>query len=351
MGSRRSFPAGNRSGDFALKLLPDFRFSPCIARFLASILVALAFICAAHPAQAQPQVPPLRVQVRLVNVFVNVTDQTGAPIPGLTKNDFSVFDNGQQQQIAVFEQHSDRPLSIVLAIDTSGSVQKDLGLETEDAREFIHALLRPSDRVAVLDFNTAVHQVVPFTNNLRVIDTALRRLSRGPATALYAALVQGAQQLAPLHGRKVLIVISDGGNTVDGVDYPQALDAARRAQAMIYPIIDLPIINDAGRDIAGEHALITLSQQTGGKYYYAQSGNLQPVFNRVASDLRTEYLLAYYPKSVHRRFSHYHAITVKLNVPRASSYQVTYRTGYYADSGNHQNMLGPADGGPNGSLR
>lgn len=324
---------------------------PRISRFIPTILLILLLPFATHAAGAQqPQAPPLRVQVRLVNVFVNVTDQTGAPIPGLTKNDFSVFDNGHPQKISVFERHSNLPLSIVLAIDTSGSVQKNLRLETQDAREFIHSLLRPIDQVEILNFNTSVHRVLPFTNNLKAVDRTLRHLSKGPATALYAALSQAAHDLAPLHDRKVIIVISDGGNTVPGVDYPQALDAAIRAQAMIYSVIDLPIINDAGRNIAGEHALITLSQQTGGKYYYAQSGDLQPVFQRVASDLRTEYLLAYYPRKTHRHFSRYHAITVKLNRPNASKYQVTYRTGYYANPGKN-NMLGPADGGPSGVLR
>jgi Ca-activated chloride channel family protein len=318
--------------------------------FLVSTLLALLLPWAAPVAAAQQQVPPLRVQVRLVNVFVNVTDHTGAPIPGLNKSDFSVLDNGQPQNIAVFEQHSHRPLSIVLAIDTSGSVQKDLRLETTKAREFIHSLLRPTDQVAILDFNTSVHQALPFTNSPRAIDHALRHLSKGPATALYAAIAQAARQLAPLHGRKVIIVVSDGGNTVSGIGYPQALDSAIRAQAMIYSVIDLPIINDAGRDIAGEHALITLAQQTGGKYYYAQSGNLQPVFDRVADDLRTEYLLAYYPRQTRRHFSSYHAITVHLNRPDASQYQVTYRTGYYAGP-DHNNLLGPSDGGPDGNLR
>ena len=334
-----------------MSFLPPFLLTSRFRRPNAPHLAVFLLLFAALPVLAQPQTPRMKVQVRLVNVFVNVTDQTGAPIPGLTQNNFSVFDNGHSQKIAVFEQHSDLPLSIVIAIDTSGSVQKDLRLETENARQFIHALLRPVDRVEILDFNTSVHQVLPFTNNLHLVDRALRHLSKGPATALYAALQQAAQNLAPLHGRKVIIVISDGGNTVPGVDYPQALDAAIRAQAMIYSVIDLPIINDAGRDIAGEHALITLSQQTGGKYYYAQSGNLQPIFDRVAGDLRTEYLLAYYPKQRHRRFSNYHAITVKLNAPGASKYQLTYRTGYYAGQTGQKDSLGPADGGPNNPLR
>lgn len=332
-------------------MIPAANFRPAPRSRIPPLLLFTLFCFAAAPlARAQQQPPTLHVQVRLVNVFVNVTDQTGAPIPGLTAANFSVLDNGQPQKIAVFEQHSDLPLSIVLAIDTSGSVQKDLDLESRDAREFIHSLLRPIDRVEVLDFNTTVHRVVPFTSNQRAIDKALRHLSRGPATALYAALAEAAHDLAPLHGRKVILVISDGGNTVSGVDYPQALHAAIRAQAMIYSLIDLPILNDAGRDIAGEHALITLSQQTGGKFYYAQSGYLQPVFDRVASDLRTEYLLAYYPKQTGRHFSSYHAITVQLQLPNTSQYQLTYRTGYYTGPQN-TGMLGPEDGGPSGNIR
>jgi Ca-activated chloride channel homolog len=290
---------------------------------------AALLLLSAVPFAAAQNFPPLRVQVRLVNVFVNVTNAAGAPVGGLAKSDFSVSEDGRPQKISIFERQSELPLSIALAIDTSGSVQKDLGVEKQAAREFVQSLLRPQDQLEVLDFNTTVREVVPFTNNLHRIDHGIDDLSKGPATALYAAISLAAQRLAPFHGRKVLVVISDGGNTVPGVNYDQALEEAVRGEAMIYSIIDLPVINDAGRDIGGEHALITLSQETGGKYYYAESGNLTAVFEQLAEDLRTEYLLGYYPAKTPPSHSDYHSITVKLNTP--ADYSLSYRTGYYTN--------------------
>jgi Ca-activated chloride channel homolog len=293
-------------------------------------LAAALLLLSAVPFAAAQDFPPLRIQVRLVNVFVNVTNATGAPVTTLDQENFSVFEDGHPQKISVFERQSELPLSIALAIDTSGSVQKDLGIEKQAAREFAQTLLRPQDQFEVLDFNTTVREVVPFTNDLHRIDHGIDDLSKGPATALYAAISLASQRLAPFHGRKVLVVISDGGNTVPGVNYDQALEAAVRGEAMIYSIIDLPVINDAGRDIGGEHALITLAQETGGKYYYAESGDLTAVFEQLAKDLRTEYLIGYYPAKTPLSHSDYHAITVKLNPPAA--YTLTYRTGYYTNS-------------------
>ena len=188
------------------------------------------------------------------------------------------------------------PLSIVLAIDTSGSTHKDLSLEKSAAHNFVHALMRPVDQLDLMDFNSDVREVVPFTNNVHRVDAGLENLSIGPATALYDAVYLASQILAPRRGRKVLVIISDGGNTVKGVDYAQALEQARRGEVMIYSIIDLPVVADAGRETGGEHALITLSQETGGKYYYADEGNLDKAFRQVSEDLRTQYLIGYYPE-------------------------------------------------------
>lgn len=295
----------------------------------ALLCTALLLLC---PALAGAQdFPPIRVQVRLVNVFVSVTDANGAPIGGLNKDDFAVADNGHPQKIAVFERQTQIPLSIALAIDTSGSVQKDLAVEKQNAREFVHTILRPTDRLAVIDFNTTVRQVVPFTSNLHQIDSGIDDLSKGPATALYSAIQTASQNLAPFRGRKVLVLMTDGGNTVPGVDYDQALEQAVRGEVMIYSIIDLPVINDAGRDIGGEHALITMSQETGGKYYYAENGDLAPVFARLAEDLRTEYLIGYYPVKFPLSHSDLHTITITLKSPTAASDHLSYRTGYYTD--------------------
>jgi Ca-activated chloride channel family protein len=293
----------------------------------------------------QTEFPPLRVQVGLVNVFVNVTNAQGAPVTGLRKQDFSILEDGRPQKIALFETRSDRPLSIVLAIDTSGSVRKDLEAETRAAREFIRAMLRPQDRVEIVDFNTSVHEAVPFTNNPKKIDRGLKRLSKGPATSLYAAIAFGAEELAQRPGRKVLVVISDGGNTVANGSYQQALEEAVRARAMIFSVIDLPVINDAGRDVGGEHAMIALSEATGGEYYYEADGGLQSVFGRLSTALRTEYLMGYYPKHSPHDHRNYHAITVRLRDPHGSGWRLSYRRGYYTGA-----RAPHEDGGPDGAM-
>ncbi|HEX5235190.1 MAG TPA: VWA domain-containing protein [Silvibacterium sp.] len=298
---------------------------------------AWALLLATVPWMSAQQAPPIRVNVRLVNVFVNVTDANGGPVGGLNKQDFILSEDGRPQTIAYFERDTDMPLWIVLAIDTSGSTRKDLPVERAAARNFVHALLRPADRLDLMDFNSDVREVVPFTANAGRIDSGLNNLDYGPATALYDAIYLASQSLAPHHGRKVLLLISDGGNTESGVDYPQALEAARRGDVMVYSIIDLPIMADAGRDTEGEHAMITMSQDTGGKYYYANAGNLRDVFRKVSEDLRTQYLLGYYPdrEVAGADYSErdFRSITVKLvNTAQANGYFVQNRTGYYADA-------------------
>ena len=273
--------------------------------------------------------PPIRVDVKLVNVFVNVTDANGAPVGGLTKDNFILSEDGRPQKIAVFDRESAVPLSIVLAIDTSGTVHKDSSIELHAAREFVHALMRPVDQLDLMSFASDVSEVVPFTNNLHQIDSGLERLRGGPATALYDTIFLASQSLAGRPGRKVLVLITDGDDTVQGVDYPRALEQALRSEVLVYSIIDVPIEADAGRDTAGEHALITLSQETGGKHYYAASIGLEKAFQQVSEDLRTQYLLGYYP-SVHSASREFRTISVSLNgVTGAADYSLRHRTGYY----------------------
>jgi Ca-activated chloride channel family protein len=291
----------------------------------------LAFIL---PATPQEPPPTFHVKVHLVNVFVNVTNANGAPIGGLTQSDFALTEDGVPQKIAYFERETNMPLSLVLAIDTSGSVRKDTDIELRAAHDFMRALLRPTDRLDLLDFNSSAREVVPFTADTRRLDQGLNNLDYGPATALYDTIYLAAQMLGPRSGRKALIVISDGGNTVKGVDFQQALDQAIRGEVMVYSLIDIPIPSDAGRDTGGEHALITLSQETGGKYFYAEYGDVAAAFRKISEDLRTQYLIGYYP--VQRRTdTDFRRIQVTLtsSAPKSTSpYTLRYRPGYYAQA-------------------
>jgi Ca-activated chloride channel family protein len=283
-----------------------------------------------EPSDAQNSDTTFKVDVKLVNVFVTVTDDHGAPIANLTKDNFQLLEDGKPQKIAVFAKESALPLNIVLDIDTSLSTRKDLPLELSSARRFSHAILRPVDAISLYGFSEIVSEVVPFTSDAKSIDRGIDRIRLGSATAMYDALYLGAHALEPRQGRKVMVVITDGGDTVSKVDYKEALRAAQEAEALVYSIIVVPIEASAGRDIGGEHALIQLSEDTGGKYFYATSvSQLDEAFQKISDELRTQYLLAYYP-SQRMSDSEFRRIQVSVNgLPAGTDFKVRHRTGYY----------------------
>ncbi|MGA2889147.1 MAG: VWA domain-containing protein [Terracidiphilus sp.] len=288
-------------------------------------------LLALAPLALPAQEVTFHVDVKLVSVFVNVTDQNGAIVGGLTRDDFALAEDGRPQQIAVFERQSELPLNLTLAIDTSGSVQKDLAEEADAAKRFAHALLRPQDQMSLLQFATNVRELTPFTNKLSQIDHGLGQLRGDWATALYDAICLGSERLGGKEGRRVLVLVSDGDDTAKNSTYGQAIEQALRNEVMIYSIIDVPIEASAGRDLGGEHALITLAEQTGGKSFYVSEGGLDKAFARVSDDLRTQYLLGYYPQH-QAKGTNFHRVQV--TVPRAAdqAFNIRHRTGYYADS-------------------
>jgi Ca-activated chloride channel homolog len=293
-------------------------------------LSALA-ICAAINLPAQTPDVTLKVDVKLVNVFVNVTDANGAIVGDLTRDDFALAEDNRPQEIAVFERQSELPLNLTLEIDTSASVYKDRSIEQEAAKRFVHALMRPQDQMSLIEFSTYVSELSDFTNNVKLIDRGLGSLRGGDATALYEAIYLGAQRLAGRPGRKVLVLVSDGSDTVNNTTYPEALEQALRDEVMIYSIIDVPIAASAGRDTGGEHALITLAEQTGGKSFYANDGGLDKAFAKVSDDLRTQYLLGYYPHNQEPGVN-FHRLHVTIPRAASESFNIRYRTGYYGDS-------------------
>ncbi len=296
-----------------------------------SLINGLACFALLAPLALAAQDTTFRMDVKLVNLFVNVTDKTGAIVGGLAKDDFQVLEDGRPQKIAIFERQSELPLNLTLAIDTSGSTYKDRYLEYNAAKGFIHALLRQQDQMSLIEFATDVRQLVDFTNKVSQLDHGLSALRGGDATALYDAIYLGSRDLAKKQGRKVLVLVSDGGDTAKSTTYAEAQEQALRCEVMIYSIIDVPIEASAGRDLGGEHALITLAEQTGGKSFYASDGGLDKAFARVSDDLRTQYLLGYYP---HDQVLGLNFHRLQVTVPRAAAdaFNIRYRSGYYADS-------------------
>jgi Ca-activated chloride channel family protein len=285
------------------------------------------------PAQSQATTEPdttLKVDVKLVNVYVTVTDAHGAPVAGLKKENFAVQEDGREQTISVFDKESAVPLSIALAIDTSLSTRHDLPLEQASAKRFARAILRPVDALSVFGFSETVLQSTGYTAELKRIDEGIDHIRLGAATALFDAVYLASRSLDRRQGRKVMVLITDGGDTASKVDYKAAARSAEEAEALVYSIIVVPIESSAGRETGGEHALIQLSEDTGGKYYYATSmSQLDDAFRQISDELRTQYLLAYYP-SQRTSNSQFRRIQAGVTGPaEAASYHVRHRAGYY----------------------
>lgn len=276
-----------------------------------------------------------KVNVKLVNVYVTVADARGAPVGGLLKENFKLSEDGVPQDVRVFARESELPLSIVLAIDSSLSTRTSLKLELESARRFIHEIMRKQDALSLYQFAEQVDELVHFTSNLQTIDRGIDRVRVGSATALFDAIYLGSQALEKREGRKVLVVITDGGDTMSQVNFQEALRAAQQSEAIVYSIIIVPIESSAGRNTGGEHALIQFSNDTGGRYYYAKSfPELDKVFQQISDQLRTQYLLGYYPKARETEGDYRRLEVTLVPAPDAtpgelSGYVARHRTGYY----------------------
>ena len=284
-----------------------------------------------------PEIPTIHIESRLVSVALNVVDEHGAPVPGLTIDDFELAEDGQPQRIANFDRESATPLKIVLAVDASESVFNDEHLEREAAKKFMESLLRKQDQIDLMDFADDVDELVSFTSDTKKIDSGLGRLQHGDATALYDAVYLASQRLGetPSSGgqRRVVVLITDGENTTHHGSYDAALEQAQRAGAMIYALIIVPVAADAGRNTGGEHALIQLARDTGGKYYYVEDKHdLSPAFQHVSDDLRTQYTVGYYAPRKSLGDDNLRHIQLQLKDPALRArYTLRYRTSYYAN--------------------
>lgn len=274
-----------------------------------------------------------RVDVRLVRLLVTVKDDMGRLIGSLGKEEFAVYDNGVRQEISVFERHTEQPLSVSLLIDTSSSTGKELRYEVQSVERFLKALFgegNPKDEASLVEFNDEVILRSSFTRRLERLRRALGELKAGGGTSIYDAIYLAADRMEGRDGRHVIVAVTDGGNTTSYKSYQEALEAIHRADAVFYAIVVMPITNDPGRNIGGENALASLAASSGGRIFYPSVGaTLDQAFADILRDLRTQYLLAYYPKDVPPSKDRFHRVTIRLPRPdlRALS-----RNGYYGDS-------------------
>jgi Ca-activated chloride channel family protein len=283
------------------------RHTPLIARPAAPIVLAGAFLLIAATTQLNvearqraDQDPRARIrsEVNLVGTLASVLDKNGRPALDLAADQFEIYEEGVKQKIEIFEPETQQPLDLTLMIDSSLSETKDLDFETEAASRFIQKLVRPADRLALFEFADAVTQLAPFSSNVPTLQAALKHIVPGDGTAIYDAVYLGSEALArnPSGRRRVIVLVTDAGETTSRADFETARRAALRADALLYTIVVRVVKNESGRNTAGEHALETIADSTGGATYFPDTaGELGEMFDRIDRELRTQYRLGYYP--------------------------------------------------------
>jgi len=251
-------------------------------------------------------------------------------VTNLGKEDFRISDSDVPQEIAVFERNTSLPLSVAVMIDTSGSTQKDLHYEIDSVMRFIPALLgagNPQDAFALFSFNWRTNLEADFSRSSKRAEHALHALHGEGGTSLYDAIYLASDSLTEREGRHVMVVVTDGGDTTSFKKYGDALAAAQRSDVVLYPIVVVPIVADAGRNIGGEHALATLAASTGGRIFYPETfGQLDKVFAEILQELRTQYMIGFYPRDVKEQPRLFHTVSVQTRNP---SLRVSARSGYY----------------------
>ncbi len=275
---------------------PSHRLPLRLAAFLLPLLMLAGSV------RARTQVARggrLRTEVDLVNVWVNVQDGSGRPVTGLPRDAFSVFDEGTQQQIAVFEAETQQPVDLALMIDTSLSAAKEMEFEGNAAMRFIRKVLRPQDTLALYTFAEHVDRLTPFTSNEATLEAAVKRMRGGAGTSLYDAIYLSSGELARQRPgrRRVIVLVTDAGETTSRATFEDARHSAVSAEALLYTIVIRAVKSDALRDLGGEHALAAITDSTGGAMFLADElGQLDALFEEIDRELRTQYLLAFYPQ-------------------------------------------------------
>ncbi|HWZ98461.1 MAG TPA: VWA domain-containing protein [Candidatus Dormibacteraeota bacterium] len=240
----------------------------------------------------------IRVKVNLVNVLVSVLDENNRPSPDLPVEAFQVSEEGNPQKIEIFERETQQPLDLALMIDASLSAQIQMPNERAAAAHFIQQVVRPGDHLAVFGFDENVTRVADFSDKVSALQDAVKRIPPGAGTSIYDAIVLGSKSLAGQKGerRHVIILVTDGGETTSRADFEAARKAAVRSETLLYTILIRSIKNEGGRNTAGEHALQTITETTGGAMFFPDSADdLGIVFDQIDRELRTQYRLAYYP--------------------------------------------------------
>jgi Ca-activated chloride channel homolog len=263
----------------------------------------------------------------------------------LRREDFEILEDGVPQEIANFARDADLPLRLVMLFDTSLSVSQKLEFERRAAAKFFARIIRPQDRAALFALSTDITCLQDFTNRVPLLVNALAQLKAQGATSLYDGIYLASDYLKPARGRRIIVIVSDGGDTTSGKRLLEALANAQQADAVIFAVFtgNRYYYSQNLRDLAGERALETLCFETGGYNYKPKATpgalgeevdqeslkELDQAFADLAQQLRTQYTLGFYSTN-EKRDGSFRKLSVRIKKP---GYAARARAGYYAPKG------------------
>jgi VWFA-related protein len=250
-----------------------------------------------------------------------VTDRSGGLVKGLTAADFEVLEGGQPQPITKFELVENLPLTVGIALDTSGSMESSLVEAREAAAGFVKSVLKPGDRCFALRFDSRPDLLVPPTDDVEAVAEALDGLQAVGGTALHDALIASLHYFRATQGQRVLVLLSDGDDTASSAKFEDALEYARRSGVSIYTIgLNIPFSNVPVRNKLGN-----LAEATGGRtFYVGKATELASIYHEIEQEVRSRYLLAFQAAASDK--SGYRPVEVK---SRKSGLKVRAARGYY----------------------
>ena len=255
--------------------------------------VALAFI----PVVLLAQQPTFKAGTQIVPLYVTVQDVEKRLVPDLAKEDFDVLDNGVPVTLTLF-QNEPEPFSVVVMLDTSGSMTLTIDLLQEAAEQFVIRLM-PADKGIVGAFNDKIQfPIADFTNSRDDLVGGIREVDYGNSTRLWDAVEASIEQLKRVSGRRVVLVFTDGDDTASKIGLGKVMDEARAAETMIYAIGLQSVYFNGQRQVRSQpdRGLRKISDETGGGYFeLKRTDDLGPTFTRVAQELHSQYVLGFAP--------------------------------------------------------
>jgi Ca-activated chloride channel homolog len=292
----------------------------------------------------QPKEEVIRINSDLVTVVTTILPPAGHKPGELQQADFEILEEGVPQEISNFARESEAPLRLVMLFDASLSIAPRLNFEKRAAAKFFERIMRPQDQAAIFSFSTNVEVLQEFTSRVPLLVQATRQLRAQGATSLYDAIYLAANYLKPAQGRRVIVLVSDGGDTTSSQTLKSALQQVQNVDAVIYAVYTGGIWNSQNlRDLAAERALAALTKETGGEVYHPKLPTtdedlhddvqaikeLDAAFTKLADELRTQYILGFY-SSNEARDGRFRKLEVKIKQP---GFVARARAGYYAPKG------------------